>query len=146
MKYPLILMLSIFLCFAFTKERDYWKTLSKIYFDYSFDEQGNVIDYRYVFHPKIHKLEGKVIRLKGFVWTEVDKPLILSKFSYPPSSHCTLYDNVDIDTHVQLEHSSPIIYKFNKPYVVEGTFHLEEKDPNERFFKLTVQSMREIAF
>lgn len=144
MKYFLFITLSVILSFGFSKAPDYWEILSKVNIHHTFDGQGNISEYKYKFHPKIHKLEGKSIHLNGFIWDKEGMPLTLCKFS--PNSYCTLYDNISFDCYVQLEDFDTTVYNPNNPYTVTGIFHLEENDKNERFFKLKVQTISELDF
>ncbi len=119
--------------FAFgqTPETDdmyYWKILSKVKYKSNLDAESGEVIYTPVFSKSIEQYEGKSIFLKGYIIpAELSRgKMTLSAFPY---SSCFFCGGAGPESVIELESSSPIIYRLDKPITLEGKLTLNRTDP-----------------
>lgn len=119
--------------FAFgqTPETDdmyYWKILSKVKYKSNLDAESGEVIYTPVFSKSIEQYEGKTIFLKGYIIpAELSRgKMTLSAFPY---SSCFFCGGAGPESVIELESSSPIIYRLDKPITLEGKLTLNRTDP-----------------
>jgi hypothetical protein len=117
--------------FAQTAETDemyYWKILSKVKYKSVLDAESGEVIYTPVFSKSIEQYEGKTIFLKGYIIpAELSRgKMTLSAFPY---SSCFFCGGAGPESVIELETSSPIIYRLEKPIVLEGKLKLNRTDP-----------------
>ena len=119
--------------FAFgqTPETDdmyYWKILSKVKYKSNLDAESGEVIYTPVFSKSIGQYEGKSIFLKGYIIpAELSRgKMTLSAFPY---SSCFFCGGAGPESVIELESSSPIIYRLDKPITLEGKLTLNRTDP-----------------
>ena len=119
--------------FAFgqTPETDdmyYWKILSKVKYKSNLDAESGEVIYTPVFSKSIEQYEGKTIFLKGYIIpAELSRgKMTLSAFPY---SSCFFCGGAGPESVIELESSTPIIYRLDKPITLEGKLTLNRTDP-----------------
>ena len=117
--------------FAQTPETDdmyYWKILSKVKYKSNLDAESGEVIYTPVFSKSIEQYEGKTIFLKGYIIpAELSRgKMTLSAFPY---SSCFFCGGAGPESVIELESSSPIIYRLDKPITLEGKLTLNRTDP-----------------
>lgn len=129
-----LISLSIFIAsyaFAQTPETDdmyYWKILSKVKYKSNLDAESGEVIYTPVFSKSIEQYEGKTIFLKGYIIpAELSRgKMTLSAFPY---SSCFFCGGAGPESVIELESSTPIIYRLDKPITLEGKLTLNRTDP-----------------
>jgi hypothetical protein len=117
--------------FAQTPETDdmyYWKILSKVKYKSNLDAESGEVIYTPVFSKSIEQYEGKTIFLKGYIIpAELSRgKMTLSAFPY---SSCFFCGGAGPESVIELESSTPIIYRLDKPITLEGKLTLNRTDP-----------------
>ena len=117
--------------FGQTPETDdmyYWKILSKVKYKSNLDAESGEVIYTPVFSKSIEQYEGKTIFLKGYIIpAELSRgKMTLSAFPY---SSCFFCGGAGPESVIELESSSPIIYRLDKPITLEGKLTLNRTDP-----------------
>lgn len=139
-----LIIFSLLFCFSFpftssAQQADdmyFWKILSKVKYKSKLDiESGDVI-YTPIFNKAIQKLEGKTIILKGYVIPAdlTGGKMTLSAFPY---SSCFFCGGAGPESVIEVEASSPIIYRMDKAVILEGKLELNRDDPLRLMYILT---------
>lgn len=116
---------------AQTPESDemyYWKILSKVKYKSNLDAESGEVIYTPVFNKIIEQYEGKTIVLKGYIIpAELSRgKMTLSAFPY---SSCFFCGGAGPESVIELETSTPIIYRLEKPITLQGKLKLNRTDP-----------------
>ncbi len=111
-----------------TDEMYFWKILSKVKYKSNLDAESGEVIYTPVFSKSIEQYEGKTIILKGYVIpAELSKgKMTLSAFPY---SSCFFCGGAGPESVIEIETSNPIIYRLEKPIVLQGKLKLNKTDP-----------------
>lgn len=110
-------------------EFHYWRVLSKVKSKSTFDPKTNNVFYKPVFGKGIEALEGKVIILKGYVIPADMARGKLTLSAYPFSS-CFFCGQAGPESVVELEAKVPIIYRMDRPVIIQGVLKLNRgEDP-----------------
>lgn len=106
----------------------YWKILSKVKFLSNFDKSTGEVIYQPVFGKDIENLEGKKIFLKGYIIPAdlSGGKMTLSAFPY---TSCYFCGGAGPESVVEIDAKEPIIYRMEKPLVLEGTLELNRDNP-----------------
>ncbi len=116
-------------------EMYYWKVLSKVKVKTTFDPKAQTMSYEPVFGKYIEQLQGKTIKIKGYIIpADLAKgKMTLSAF---PFSSCFFCGGAGPETVMEIEASQPIIYRMDKPILLEGKLKLNREDPFRLFYIL----------
>ena len=111
-----------------TDEMYFWKILSKVKYKSNLDAESGEVIYTPVFSKSIEQYEGKTIILKGYVIpAELSKgKMTLSAFPY---SSCFFCGGAGPESVIEIETSTPIIYRLEKPITLQGKLKLNRTDP-----------------
>lgn len=106
----------------------YWKVLSKVKFLSNFDKSTGEVIYQPVFGKEIESLEGKRIFLKGYIIPAdlSGGKMTLSAFPY---TSCYFCGGAGPESVIEIDAKEPIIYRMEKPIVIEGTLELNRDNP-----------------
>lgn len=106
----------------------YWKVLSKVKFLSNFDKSTGEVIYQPVFGKEIESLEGKRIFLKGYIIPAdlSGGKMTLSAFPY---TSCYFCGGAGPESVIEIDTKEPIIYRMEKPIVIEGTLELNRDNP-----------------
>jgi hypothetical protein len=116
-------------------EMYYWKVLSKVKVKTTFDPKTQNMSYEPVFGRYIEQLQGKTIKIKGYIIpADLAKgKMTLSAF---PFSSCFFCGGAGPETVMEVEASQPIIYRMDKPVELQGKLKLNREDPFRLFYIL----------
>jgi hypothetical protein len=125
--------------FGQTPESDdmyFWKILSKVKYKSNLDAESGEVIYTPIFGKSIEAYEGKVIFLKGYIIpAELSKgKMTLSAFPY---SSCFFCGGAGPESVIELETKSPLIYRLDKPIVIQGKLKLNRTDPLRLMYVLS---------
>ncbi len=111
-----------------TDDMYYWKILSKVKYKSNLDAESGEVIYTPVFSKSIEQYEGKTIFLKGYIIpAELSRgKMTLSAFPY---SSCFFCGGAGPESVIELETTTPIIYRLEKPIVLQGKLQLNRTDP-----------------
>lgn len=114
----------------------YWKILSKVKYKSNLDAESGEIIYTPIFSKSIEAYEGKTIVLEGYIIpAELSRgKMTLSSFPY---SSCFFCGGAGPESVIELETSSPIIYRLEKPIVLQGKLKLNRTDPLRLMYVLS---------
>lgn len=139
-----LLILSLLFCFAFpftssAQQADdmyFWKILSKVKYKSKLDIESGEVIYTPIFNKAIQKLEGETIILKGYVIPAdlTGGKMTLSAFPY---SSCFFCGGAGPESVIEVEASSPIIYRMDKAVILQGKLELNRDDPLRLMYILT---------
>jgi len=135
------LLLLLLVVFAFSTEADaqkkkteldYWTTMMDVNLKNQFDPVTENFTSTPTFGKKILKLDGKKIFLKGFIIpADLTKGrMTLSKFSY---SSCYFCGAAGPESVIEIIAKNPIIYRMDKPIVLEGTLRLNRTTDDQEY-------------
>ena len=98
---------------AANDEMYYWKILSKVKVKTSFDPKTQNMSYEPVFGKYIEQLQGKTIKIKGYI---IPADLARGKMTLSafPFSSCFFCGGAGPETVMEVEASQPIIYRMDK--------------------------------
>jgi len=135
----IILLAFPFTVFSQTPETDdmyFWKILSKVKYKSNLDAESGEVIYTPIFGKTIEAYEGKVIFLKGYIIpAELSKgKMTLSAFPY---SSCFFCGGAGPESVIELETKSPLIYRLDKPIVLQGKLKLNRTDPLRLMYVLS---------
>ena len=116
-------------------EMYYWKVLSKVRVKTTFDPKTQNMSYEPVFGKHIEQLQGKTIKIKGYI---IPADLARGKMTLSafPFSSCFFCGGAGPETVMEIEASQPIIYRMDKPVVLQGKLKLNREDPFRLFYIL----------
>ena len=125
--------------FGQTPESDdmyFWKILSKVKYKSNLDAESGEVIYTPIFGKSIEAYEGKVIFLKGYIIpAELSRgKMTLSAFPY---SSCFFCGGAGPESVIELETKSPLIYRLDKPIVIQGKLKLNRTDPLRLMYVLS---------
>jgi len=114
----------------------YWKILSKVKYKSNLDAESGEVIYTPIFNKSIEAYEGKIIVLKGYIIpAELSRgKMTLSSFPY---SSCFFCGGAGPESVIELETSSPIIYRLEKPIILQGKLKLNRTDPLRLMYVLS---------
>lgn len=137
-------MIKIFTAFVFlfltvsvySQSDNVWKTLAKITYKKEYDDlMGFKID-KPVFSESVRALEGKTIKLKGFIIPtdgyKSHKEFIFSAFPY---SMCFFCGGAGPETVMEVSAKEPIKYTTDS-IILQGTLRLNDDDINRLMYKI----------
>jgi hypothetical protein len=137
MKNILLLLVALF---AYTTQADaqrnkvenYWEEMMDVTVKNKFDPVSEQFTSTPTFGKKISKLDGKKIYLKGFIIpADLTKGrMTLSKFSY---SSCYFCGAAGPESVIEIIAKNPIIYRMDKPIILEGTLRINRKTDNQEY-------------
>jgi hypothetical protein len=128
--------LSVFCQTPETDDMYFWKILSKVKYKSNLDAESGEVIYTPIFGKTIEAYEGKVIFLKGYIIpAELSKgKMTLSAFPY---SSCFFCGGAGPESVIELETKSPLIYRLDKPIVLQGKLKLNRTDPLRLMYVLS---------
>ena len=113
-------------------EQYYWDVMMDVNLKPKFNPKTENFDNTPTFGKKILKLDGKKIFLKGFIIpADLTKGrMTLSKFSY---STCYFCGTAGPESVIEIVAKNPIIYRMDKPIILEGTLRLNRKTDDQEY-------------
>ena len=113
-------------------EQYYWDVMMDVDLKPKFNPQTENFGNPPTFGKKILKLDGKKIFLKGFIIpADLTKGrMTLSKFSY---SSCYFCGAAGPESVIEIVAKNPIIYRMDKPIVLEGTLRLNRTTDDQEY-------------
>jgi hypothetical protein len=106
----------------------YWGILEGVTIKSKFNIETENFENTPTFKKAVKALDGKKIFLKGFIIpADLTKGrMTLSKFSY---SSCYFCGAAGPESVIEIEATTPIIYRMDKPITLEGILKINETDP-----------------
>jgi hypothetical protein len=115
---------------------NYWPVLAKLTYKKEYDELLGIKVDKPVFSSELRALEGKVIRLKGYIIPtdgyKSHKEFVFSAFPY---SSCFFCGAAGPETVLEVMARQPIPYT-SEPIEIQGKLRLNSKDINRLMFQL----------
>ena len=132
----IVFPLTVFCQTPETDDMYFWKILSKVKYKSNLDAESGEVIYTPIFGKTIEAYEGKVIFLKGYIIpAELSKgKMTLSAFPY---SSCFFCGGAGPESVIELETKSPLIYRLDKPIVLQGKLKLNRTDPLRLMYVLS---------
>ena len=116
--------------------QNYWPVLAKLTYKKEYDELLGIKVDKPVFSSELRALEGKVIRLKGYIIPtdgyKSHKEFVFSAFPY---SSCFFCGAAGPETVLEVMARQPIPYT-SEPIEIQGQLRLNSKDINRLMFQL----------
>jgi len=129
---PVILLL---LCsFRQEKTKNYWKILESVKLTSAVEETTEFLYLKPRYPPKVRRLEGKAIRLEGYLVYLGRKGYVLTKYLSSRGQHRSLAPGPK--EMVVLSLSPHIRYRRNRLVEVEGQLKLNRNNPKEPIYTL----------
>jgi hypothetical protein len=144
LRFPFCQLLLVFISIFIGREssvaqgtQNYWPILAKLTYKKEYDALLGIKVDKPVFSSELRALEGKVIRLKGYIIPtdgyKSHKEFVFSAFPY---SSCFFCGAAGPETVLEVMARQAIPYT-SEPIEIQGVLHLNSKDINRLMFQLT---------